>query len=49
MDMDYKALATVEGADSYQEAAVILEGPPIEIFAQRAAETTSANTRKVLF
>lgn len=39
MDMDYKALATVEGADSYQEAAVILEGPPIEIFAQRAAPT----------
>lgn len=39
MDMDYKSLVTVEGADNHQEAAVILEGPPIEIFAQRAAPT----------
>lgn len=36
---DFKSLAAVEGAENYQEAAIILEGPPIEIFAQRAAPT----------
>ena len=36
---DFKSLAMVEGAENYQEAAIILEGPPIEIFAQRAAPT----------
>lgn len=41
MEIDFKSLATVEGADSYQEAAIILEGPPIEIFAQRAAPTVT--------
>ena len=39
MEIDFKSLATVEGAENYQEAAIILEGPPIEIFAQRAAPT----------
>ncbi|KAL9952450.1 hypothetical protein ACROYT_G039709 [Oculina patagonica] len=38
---DFKSLATVEGAENYQEAAIILEGPPIEIFAQRAAPTVA--------
>ena len=36
---DFKSLAMVEGAENYQEAAIILERPPIEIFAQRAAPT----------
>lgn len=39
MEIDFKSLATVEGAENYQDAAIILEGPPIEIFAQRAAPT----------
>ena len=40
-DIDFKSLATVEGAENYQEAAIILEGPPIEIFAQRAGPTVA--------
>lgn len=36
---DLKSIAMVEGAENYQEAAIILEGPPIEIFAQRTAPT----------
>lgn len=39
MEIDFNSLATVEGADNYQEAAIILGGPPIEVFAQRAAPT----------
>ena len=39
MEVDFKSLAEVQGADNYQEAAIILDGPPIEIFAQRAAPT----------
>ncbi|XP_031565217.1 uncharacterized protein LOC116300481 [Actinia tenebrosa] len=39
MALDYNNIATVVGAESFQEAAIILEGPPIEIFAQRAAPT----------
>lgn len=41
---DFKSIAMVEGAENYQEAAIILEGPPIEIFAQRAAPTGSNET-----
>ena len=33
MEIDFNSLATVEGADNYQEAAIILGGPPIEVFA----------------
>jgi len=36
---DFKLLAAVEGAENYQEAVIILDGPPIEIFSQRAAPT----------
>lgn len=39
MEIDFKSLAKVEGANNYQEAAIILGGPPIEIFAQRVAPT----------
>jgi len=41
MEIDFNSLATVEGADNYQEAAIILGGPPIEVFAQRAAPTVA--------
>ena len=37
--VDFKSLASVEGADTYQEAAIIIPGPPVEVFAQRAAPT----------
>ena len=39
MALDYDKIATVVGAESFQEAAIVLAGPPIEIFAQRAAPT----------
>lgn len=39
MSSNYNNIASIIGAQSYQEAAIILPGPPIEIFAQRAAPT----------
>lgn len=39
MALDYNNLATVVGAEYFQEAAIILAGPPIEMFAQRGAPT----------